>query len=413
MSIIPPWEKIVETKKCAISGETFHVTDKDLEFYDSVSPIFNGQKYSIPTPTLCPDERYKRRLAIRNERALYNRKCSLSWKSMISIYPGDQVIPIYNQKEWWSDTWNFRETWQSFDSSISFLHQTNELRMHAPRIAITNSWSENSEYTNQCEYNKNCYMLTSSLRSENCYFWHWMRWSKDVFDSYLVYKSEKCYECINIETCSNSRYLINCSYCHFSQNLMDCSDCSFCTDCTGLNWKKYYVRNTYVGKEAYEKEVRSSSRASTPIPVKAFIWKNNSTSLGDYMYETEDSLSVYNARWSESVKFWYDFWNAKNCYDLTETTDTEHCLEFHWSAYWSNNLFSSLCWNSNRVILSDLCFGLNDWMGCIWINKKASHCILNKPYSKHEYETLCGKIIDHMRSTGEWWEFFPHEMSPF
>jgi hypothetical protein len=38
---------------------------------------------------------------------------------------------------------------------------------------------------------------------------------------------------------------------------------------------------------------------------------------------------------------------------------------------------------------------------------------MNKPYSAQEYETLCWKIIDHMRSTGEWWEFFPHELSPF
>ena len=26
---------------------------------------------------------------------------------------------------------------------------------------------------------------------------------------------------------------------------------------------------------------------------------------------------------------------------------------------------------------------------------------------------LCGKIIEHMNSTGEWWEFFPSEISPF
>ncbi len=30
-----------------------------------------------------------------------------------------------------------------------------------------------------------------------------------------------------------------------------------------------------------------------------------------------------------------------------------------------------------------------------------------------EYEKLCGEIIDHMVSTGEWGEFFPTEMSPF
>lgn len=38
---------------------------------------------------------------------------------------------------------------------------------------------------------------------------------------------------------------------------------------------------------------------------------------------------------------------------------------------------------------------------------------MNTPYSVAEYETLCGKIIDHMQSTGEWGEFFPTELSTF
>lgn len=38
---------------------------------------------------------------------------------------------------------------------------------------------------------------------------------------------------------------------------------------------------------------------------------------------------------------------------------------------------------------------------------------MNKSYGVQEYEKLCGKIIDHMRSTAEWWEFLPTEISPF
>lgn len=38
---------------------------------------------------------------------------------------------------------------------------------------------------------------------------------------------------------------------------------------------------------------------------------------------------------------------------------------------------------------------------------------MNLAYSVHEYEELCGKIIEHMESTGEWGEYFPHELSPF
>lgn len=39
--------------------------------------------------------------------------------------------------------------------------------------------------------------------------------------------------------------------------------------------------------------------------------------------------------------------------------------------------------------------------------------ILNRAYSQDEYEKLCGKIIDHMRQSGEWGEFFPTSLSAF
>jgi len=45
--------------------------------------------------------------------------------------------------------------------------------------------------------------------------------------------------------------------------------------------------------------------------------------------------------------------------------------------------------------------------------QRASHCILNKSYSKNEYDSLPWKLIDHMKSTGEWGEFFSASMSPF
>ena len=60
-------------KQCNIS---FDITDKDLEFYDKISPVFNSEKFQIPTPTFCPDCRQQRRILWRNERKLYRRKDS-------------------------------------------------------------------------------------------------------------------------------------------------------------------------------------------------------------------------------------------------------------------------------------------------------------------------------------------------
>jgi hypothetical protein len=81
--ILPPGEQSIETKKCLLSGQDFVITDKDLEFYDRISPVFRGKKYSIPSPTLCPDERQKRRLSFRNERKLYKRTCDKTGRETV------------------------------------------------------------------------------------------------------------------------------------------------------------------------------------------------------------------------------------------------------------------------------------------------------------------------------------------
>ena len=99
-------EKVVEIKTCEQTGKQFEITDKDLEFYDKISPIFNEKKYSIPTPRLCPDARQQRRLSFRNERKLYKRKCDATGKDIISIYSADKPYTVYNQDFWWSDNWD-------------------------------------------------------------------------------------------------------------------------------------------------------------------------------------------------------------------------------------------------------------------------------------------------------------------
>ena len=75
-------------KVCRITGQEFEITDQDLAFYE---------KFGVPIPTLCPDERCRRRLAWRNERNLYKRKCNATGEEIISIYSQDKPFPVYSQ----------------------------------------------------------------------------------------------------------------------------------------------------------------------------------------------------------------------------------------------------------------------------------------------------------------------------
>ena len=45
--------------------------------------------------------------------------------------------------------------------------------------------------------------------------------------------------------------------------------------------------------------------------------------------------------------------------------------------------------------------------------KGKEYCILNKQYTREEYEYLVPKLIEKMKADGEWGEFLPPYLSPF
>jgi hypothetical protein len=99
-------EKIIQTKICKKCSTSFDITDRDIKFYDKISPKFGDKKYIIPTPTLCSKCRKQRRSVWRNERKLYKRKCDLTKKEIVSIYSPDKPYKVYNREDWWSDKWD-------------------------------------------------------------------------------------------------------------------------------------------------------------------------------------------------------------------------------------------------------------------------------------------------------------------
>ena len=96
-------DPIVERKTCRLSGTSFAIFQSDLEFYDKISPSFNGKKYQIPTPTLCPEERSRRRMLFRNDRKLYKRKCDATGETIISMFDEISEFTVYGHETRLSD----------------------------------------------------------------------------------------------------------------------------------------------------------------------------------------------------------------------------------------------------------------------------------------------------------------------
>jgi len=57
----------------------------------------------LPLPDQCPSCRHKRRMALRNERALYKRSCGKCGDSMLTTYAPDAPYAIYCQKCFWEN----------------------------------------------------------------------------------------------------------------------------------------------------------------------------------------------------------------------------------------------------------------------------------------------------------------------
>ena len=75
-------------------------------------------------------------------------------------------------------------------------------------------------------------------------------------------------------------------------------------------------------------------------------------------------------------------------------------------------VFSSLLWYTKECAYTANSFNSHHLFGCSGM-KKHAYCILNKQYSEEEYEELAERIVAHMRSTGEWGQYFPPSLSPF
>ncbi|MDD5103357.1 MAG: hypothetical protein PHX93_03070 [Candidatus Peribacteraceae bacterium] len=72
--------------QCEATKRPFKIVKQELEFYRNMH---------LPIPRLHPDERHKRRMALRNPRTLFLRTCMKCQKSIETMYPPERPETIY------------------------------------------------------------------------------------------------------------------------------------------------------------------------------------------------------------------------------------------------------------------------------------------------------------------------------
>ncbi len=225
-------DPIVERKTCAVAGQPFAIFQSDLDFYTKILPPLAkgvGGLFHIPTPTLCPEERQRRRLSFRNERKLYRRQCDASKKSIISIYSPDKAYKVYDQKIRRSDSRDPMSYGMDFDFEKSFTENFGKLMKVVPKPSLINDQvSDNSEYVNQTTNMNNSYLCFDADYCHSCMYSNIIKQSKDCLECSNVYYCEQCFGCVN---CTKSFGLLYCVECDDSQHLINCNSCSNCAYC--------------------------------------------------------------------------------------------------------------------------------------------------------------------------------------
>jgi hypothetical protein len=114
----------------------------------------------------------------------------------------------------------------------------------------------------------------------------------------------------------------------------------------------------------------------------------------------------------ENSKYFERGDTIKDSYDCLSGGEQELCYESINPDNSYNASFTIYCHKNSNVFYSDSCQSSENLFGCVGL-KKAKYCILNKQYSKEAYESIVPKIIEYMKKTGEWGEFFSSKFSPF
>ena len=408
----------------------FEVTDEDLAFLKNVTPVFGNVRHDIPPPTLCVDCRQQRRAVQWNETHLYKRACDFTGKQILSCIHPTEPYKVYDQEIWYSDKWDPMEYGRDIDFSRPFFDQYQELCLAVPHMNLFTGYQydENCDYTNYSGKNKNCYLVFDTDGCRDCYYSYSLNGCTNCLECFRVQQCELCYGCIDSLNCYNSAFLQECENCSDSMFLKNCTGCKNCLMSVNLRNKEFYVENKPVSKEEFMK-IRAMLSDRTAIdgaaqhlkqlalthPQKHMHGIQNENVSGDYITSSKNARLCFDCIDLWDCAYIYRSWMpVKDSVDCEAVGEVERLYECSVLGYNAVNLqFCSNCLDQiSDMLYCTFCLHSAHLFGCNGLRRK-KYCILNKQYAKEEYEALVPKIIEHMKQTGEWGEFFPIAQSPF
>ncbi len=402
-------------KKCQITRETFQITEQELILL---------KKMGLKIPNYSPKIREICRFMFRNDRNLSMRKCDATGEKILSIYSADKDFAVYKYDYWVSDKWDAPIL--DYDPNKSFFEQYKELSKKTPRPSLFAPYNENCDYVNAAEKNKNCFMHILSDRCEDCYYTHGIFASRDCIDSTYLHNCELCYEANDCKNCYHCRMIFlsdNCSDCSFCFDMRGCKNCFMSY---GLRNQEYCFENKQLTKSEYEEKIKAinlgsyeefgnyKNRFISEILSKQDYIRmiNNENSDGNFLINTRNCHKCYDVEGAEdcfSLRIGANgIKDVHHSYAIVDNSELIYANISTTESYNCHNIVG--CWTTKNSAYGEFLQGCESCLGCISLKYK-KYCILNKEYSKEEYEKIKENIIKELGE--KWGDPFPIGLGTF
>ncbi|MBU0648292.1 hypothetical protein KJ855_03885, partial [Patescibacteria group bacterium] len=400
-------------RECGVCHEKWLIEKDDIEFF---------KKFMVPVPVVCPHCSLVNKLIYRNERSLYKRKCDATGKDILSVISPDKPYKVYDKDVWWSDQFEALECGRDYDPGRSFFEQFNDLLLEVPYLSLMVTNNTNCDYINHANDCKNCYLVALSVKNEDCYYGKNVMSCQNCVDNLDIEKCVDCYECVGGINNNNCRFLFNsknCYDCHFSEGLIGCQNCTLCFN---LKNKQYCFAGEQLTKGEYEKRYNELDfgqkrkdflqQRKTRV-VKCLDIEKSENCVGDKIFNSKNCRQCFGISQGQDSKYVGDSINFAGEYD-TYSAGTDSELIYNTTSLVKSyfQISSFACLGTSYTYYSFLSMFSKHLFGCVALKKK-EYCILNKQYSREDYEKLVERIKLDMLERGEYGRYFPREICPY
>ena len=396
-------------RKCELTGETFELTQEDIERY---------RKWNVPPSTFSEFSRMRILSAWGAGVDLWWKPHFVTGKPILCSSHPDSVMPVVTDMEYFSKDWG-EEVPLGYDSNKSLFQQQKELFESVPQPAF------------QAHGSENC-VGGGYLGSVNSFMLFGTYYSKDSFTIFRCRNTDRCMDGVFLENCSDTysssmavrthgcTQVFDSLDCINSSFLFDCRNCEDCFGATNARRKKFIFMNEQLSEGEYKERISKIDLSCTStfeeykkkfheLLRRDAIWPehfniNSEGCEGNYLLDCRNTSGFF-CTGSLNVKNSQFVFESQECEDVVIGNDSQDVYNTCVSLACQNTKNSWITKFCSSVEYCAICDDCEFCFGCVGLQKK-KYCILNKQYTEDEYWKKLDEIKCAMLDRGEYGRFW-------